>query len=429
MPFTHFLSNKGYLQTNMQKRLLFLLVFLSILVQAKAQQILKNLNYYTQEADKNNPLIKDNYNQQQAAKIDSMLIRSGAKLQVVANGAGLYAPIIKGYGYDMALSNGQALEALLQVNYDLLNKKRINNQLQALQIRFDSIKYATQLSKLDLKKLITEQYITTYASQQQLEFNQKIYSLLKEEEDLLKKLTRANTYKQTEYLTFLVTFKQQQLQWKQAEISFKNDIATLNYLAGVSDTSKVILEAPFLALETDLVNRTFFIERFKIDSLSRINQKKAISLNYQPKLSVYANGGYNSSFILQPYKNFGSSIGFMFSLPIYDGHQKKMQFDKIALSSQTNQYYKSFFIKQQQQQINLIREQINYTDELLLQINEQIKLTKSLIDVDGKLIPTGDIRIADFAIAINNYRDAQNLLEQTTISRFKLLNQLNYWNR
>ncbi|PIH02799.1 hypothetical protein CS542_03385 [Pedobacter sp. IW39] len=55
---------------------------------------------------------------------------------------------------------------------------------------------------------------------QQAAFNQEVYQLLHEEEIVLKKLTRANVYKQVDYLTFLVTF-QQQLQWKQAELQLK----------------------------------------------------------------------------------------------------------------------------------------------------------------------------------------------------------------
>jgi hypothetical protein len=42
---------------------------------------------------------------------------------------------------------------------------------------------------------------------------------------------------------------------------------------------------------------------------------------------------------------------------------------------------------------------------------------------------TGDLKVADFVIAINNYMAAQNLLRQTNINRLKLINQFNYWNR
>ena len=122
-------------------------------------------------------------------------------------------------------------------------------------------------------------------------------------------------------------------------------------------------------------------------------------------------------------------MGFTFSVPIYDGHQKKMQYDKLNLSAKSVASYRDFFTHQQQQQLNLIRQQINQTDALFPKINEQIRFSKGLIEVDSKLMHTGDLRVADFVIAINNYMAAQNLLRQTNVNRLKLINQFNYWNR
>jgi len=395
----------------------------------RAQAPVKNLDYYLGHAKSSSPVLKDFENQRRTAGIDSLIVRATAKPQVTGTSTGLYAPVIHSYGYDEVLTNGQALDAMLNVNYDLLNKKRINNQLEGIKIQSDSVKYAGQLSFFDLNRSIIDQYITAFASQQQVDFNREVVTLLDREEKLLKTLTRSNIYKQSEYLTFLVTLQQQQLSLKQAELQFKNDYATLNYLAGVADTTQAILAEPKLQSEVFSGNKSFFTRRFELDSLKNTNLKNSIDLNYKPKLGIYANGGYNSSLVLQPYKNFGASIGFTFSVPIYDGHQRKMQYDKLSLSSNTIAGYRNFFIRQQTQQINLIRQQIKETDALFGKINEQIRFSKGLIDVDSKLLHTGDLRVSDFIIAINNYLSAQNLLRQTNINRLKLINQFNYWNR
>ncbi|WP_025146718.1 TolC family protein [Pedobacter jeongneungensis] len=395
----------------------------------KAQAPVKNLDYYLGQAKSSSPVLKDFENQRRTAGIDSLIVRATAKPQVTGTSTGLYAPVIRSYGYDEVLTNGQALDAMLNVNYDLLNKKRINNQLEGIKIQSDSVKYAGQLSFFDLNRSIIDQYITAFASQQQVDFNREVVTLLDKEEKLLKTLTRSNIYKQSEYLTFLVTLQQQQLNLKQAELQFKNDYATLNYLAGVADTTQATLAEPKLQSEVFSGNKSFFTRRFELDSLKNTNLKNSIDLNYKPKLGIYANGGYNSSLVLQPYKNFGASIGFTFSVPIYDGHQRKMQYDKLSLSSNTIAGYRDFFIRQQTQQINLIRQQITQTDALFGKINEQIRFSKGLIDVDSKLLHTGDLRVSDFIIAINNYLSAQNLLRQTNINRLKLINQFNYWNR
>lgn len=412
---------------------IFLIVFLlltgSFLLHAQTKPV-KQLDFFESAALQYSPLQGDLKNQLLSNRIDSMRLKAGYHPQVSASSTGLYAPIIKGYGYDDAITNGQSLDALLNVNYNLNSKGLKQNQYKALSLQRDSVVYAFRLSELDLRKAVTEQYITAYASQQQLEFNQEVNLLLKKEEAVLKTLTRANAYTQTEYLTFLVTLKQQELSAKQAALQFKADYALLNYICGINDTTSTVLKTPDFAPKADvLAGQSFFNNRFIIDSLKAENDKSAIAYNYKPKLSVYANGGYNSSFVLQPYKNFGTSAGFTLTVPLYDGHQRKMLLDKTKLQQQTSTYYRSFFNRQHQQQLDMLKQQISDTDVLYKQITDQIRFTRQLITVDNKLLQTGNIRIADFVIAINNYLSAQNAFRQTTVNRLKLMSQLHYWNR
>jgi hypothetical protein len=55
---------------------------------------------------------------------------------------------------------------------------------------------------------------------------------LDEEDTLLRKLTQNNVYKQTDYLSFLVTVQQQELATSELQIQYEYDFATLNYLSG-----------------------------------------------------------------------------------------------------------------------------------------------------------------------------------------------------
>ncbi|MBE9601969.1 TolC family protein [Pedobacter sp. MC2016-24] len=414
------------------KKYLYLgLLVLGFTTQAIAQdQEKKNLDFYLTQATSTSPLIKDFHNQLMMNKIDSLRLKARYGPQVTASSSGLYAPRIKGYGFDEVMTNGQSLDALLNVSYALTGNNIRTNQAQELSLQRDSLSYAIRISKLDLQKAITEQYIQAYESQQQVEFSLEIVSLFEKEDALLKQLTRSNVYKQTEYLTFLVTLKQQQIQYRQAQLQFKTDLASLNYLSGINDSTTATLAE--LTLEQDVIRQqgdSFFVTRFQIDSMKAVNEKKAVKLSYKPKLNLYANSGYNSSLLLQPYKNFGASAGFSLSIPIYDGHQKKMQQDRIDLQARTSSAYRNFFLIQRRQQIDMLYQQIQATNQVFSQINEQIKLSRGLIDVDSKLLRTGDVKISDFVIAINNYMAAQNALRQTNIKRLKLISQLNYWNQ
>ena len=53
----------------------------------------------------------------------------------------------------------------------------------------------------------------------------------------LKKLTQASVYKQADYLAFYTTLQQQQFAILQSQIQYNTDYLTLNYLAGIVDTT------------------------------------------------------------------------------------------------------------------------------------------------------------------------------------------------
>lgn len=387
------------------------------------------LSHYLELAQNNSPLLKDLKNQISSAKLDSMRLRAGLRPQVTGTSAGLFAPVINGYGYAGAITNVQTFDALVNVNQQIIGRNYRNAQLATIALQQDSLVNASQLSVQDLKKAVIGQYITAYGDQEQLKFSQKIIDLLSEEEQVLKKLTQNNVYRQSDYLAFLVTLKQQQIQLLQSRIQFKSDFGTLNYLAGVTDTSMVELSDPKIEKAVlPYAENSIFFRKFKLDSLRLANSNALIDYSYKPKANIFADGGYNTDFT-QPAKNWGTSAGFNISVPIYDGGQRKLLHKKIQLQEESREYYKFFYSRQYKQQINQLNQQIDETEKLFSQINEQIKYDETLIKVDAKLMQTGDLKISDLILAINNYLTVKNLFTQTTINRLQLINQLNYWNK
>ncbi|HEY2581301.1 MAG TPA: TolC family protein [Mucilaginibacter sp.] len=388
------------------------------------------LDHYLEIAKNNSPLLKDLRNQVASNQVDSLRLLAGYRPQVNLNSTGLYAPIINGYGYSEPITNNHTLNALMGVNQAIVSKKNLGAQVEAINLLSQSVKNATKISEQDLKRAITTQFITAFGSLQQVKFNREIVGLLIKGEDILKRLTRSNVYRQSDYLVFLVTLKQQQLQLSQSMLQYKNDYATLNYLTGIADTSTVELQDPDIHI-TMLpgISNSIFFRQYKLDSLKLVNSRQIIDFTYKPKISVGADGGFNSDFMGQAYKNFGLSVGFNFTVPIYDGGQRKMQYRKLSLEEETRRNYEDFFNVQYRQQIAQINQQITESNNLLDQIEDQIRYSETLIKVDTQLLQTGDLRIADLILAVNNYFTVKNLKTTTTINKLQLINQLNYWNK
>ena len=413
------------LKTHHMKLLLNFLALLSF-VSGECQQ--HGLDYYFSHAKTNSPLLADYRNQMQSAQVDSQIIKASQKIQVNGVSANYYAPVISGYGYDNIITNGAQVSAFVQANKNIISSANLASQYETVRLLKESIGNTAQVAEKDLRKTITTQYITVYGDFQTWTFSREILNLYQNEESILKRLTQAGVYKQTDYLTFYVSYQQQLLLVRQSEIQFRNDCATLNYMSGIVDTSLVELEAPNLnmGMMPDIINSPFY-RQYTLDSLNLVNQQKTVFYTYKPKINVYADAGYNSSLQYEPYKNFGLSAGLNFSVPIYDGKQRKMKYQKINIAEDTRQHYKDYFLRQYNQQIAQLNQQLRSTESLINDINGQIKYSSTLIDVNKKLLESGEVRITDLILTINTFLNARNLLNQNYVNRMQIINQINYW--
>jgi outer membrane protein TolC len=388
----------------------------------------KSLSYFVDSSLKNNPQLYEYRNLILSNSIDSQIILAANKFQITGSSNSYYAPVINGYGYDVAITNGQQLSALVAITKQIYNRRNLALQFKNLQLQSDSLQVTSAITKQDIKKSVITQYITTYGDQLQIDFSNEVIALLSNEESILKKLTQENVYKQADYLSFLVTLQQQELARSQLMVQYKNDYATLNYLSGITDTTTTTLAEPNISITRNFIyDSSAFFLKYKIDSLQLANERSIINIGYRPKVSLFADAGYQSTFILAPYKNFGTNFGINLTVPIYDGHQKQLQYSKINILERTRQRQKDYFTQQLTQQVQQLEQQLSALESLAGPINQQIKYLETLIGVNGKLLETGDIKITDYVLAVNNYITSRNLVVQNRIARYQIINQLNYW--
>jgi len=124
--------------------------------------------------------------------------------------------------------------------------------------------------------------------------------------------------------------------------------------------------------------------------------------------------------------NFGTSLGLNFSVPIYDGKQRKLQYDKTMLAEQSRQDYQTFYTSQYRQQILQLTEQLKLSDELITQIRKQLLQQENLIALYKIEIEKGLVRFLDFLSVVNSYTETQNTLTVSEMNRLQIINQLNY---
>ena len=401
--------------------ILFLFLVSGICVNAQS------LDFYIQKGLANSPLLKDFSNQLLSGKLDSLLIQASYKPQVNQVSQVLYAPAGKNIGYDEAITNGGNYSALINVVQPLFTKKKKDSQFSEVLLANKTIEVNARITETELKQGITSQYLTTYADYAQIQFNESTLNLLKNEQSLLKSLADQGIYAQTDLMNLSISLTTQKIAIRQAFIQYKNSLAILNFICGINDTLTVILNKPELTIRNQFnINNSPAMMKFKIDSLKNVNSKLIIDLNYRPKLSAFADAGFMAILPQNIPHNFGTSFGVNFSLPVYDGKQRKLQYEKTSLAENSRLDYQTFYTSQYKQQINQLTEQLKLTDELILSIKNQLSEQEKLIALYKMEIEKGLVRFPDFLNTVNNYTQTKNSLTVSEMNRLQIINQMNY---
>ena len=387
----------------------------------------QSLDFYIQKGLENSPLLKDFRNQLLSGKLDSLLTQASYKPQINLVSQAMYAPAGKNIGYDEAITNGANYSAVLNVVQPLFNQKIKANQFRDISLANKAVEADTQITETDLKQGITSQFLTAYADYAQIQFNQSTLNLLKNEQVLLKSLADQGIYAQTDLMNLSISLTAQKIAIRQAYIQYRNSMAVLNFICGINDTSTVILNKPELTIRNQFnINNSPAMMKFKIDSLKNINSKQLIDLNYRPQLSAFADAGFMAVLPQNIPHNFGTSFGLNFTMPIYDGKQRKLQYEKTSLAENSRLDYQTFYTSQYKQQINQLTDQLKLTDELILSIRSQLLEQEKLITLYKIEIEKGLVRFPDFLNTVNNYTQTKNSLTVSEMNRLQIINQMNY---
>jgi len=376
---------------------------------------------------KNSPLLYDYNNQKLAGKIDSLLLLATFKPQVNQLTQAIHYPSGTGWGYDEAITNGGTYSSLVSVTQPLFTKKRISGQLQTIELLNQALKLNTKITILDLKKSITAQYLTAYTDFTQNQFNQSVLELLTREQKTVKALVDKGIYLVTDYMNLQILIRAQSITIVQSLIQLKNDLALLNLLCGISEQQEIKLVKPVLTVPNNPGQENSpVLAQFRIDSLKNRNSRLLIDLNYRPKLNVFADGGFNGIAPENIPHNFGASIGVNFTVPVFDGRQRKLQYEKIDLAENTRINYKRYYSSQYRIQFDQLNNQLKMTEHLLGEINSQISEQERLIELYRIELEKGLVRFLDFIAVFNNYTATKVTFLVTEVNRLQIINQLNY---
>jgi outer membrane protein TolC len=387
----------------------------------------QTLDNYIKIGLQNSPALKDLKNQILSGDIDSLLVNATQKPQIDANGQIMIAPYTSNFGYDEAITNRGNYSGVVGISQNFFNRKLLNSKYESIKVRKQSLTNSTKITENDLKKTITSQYITAFSTFSEQTFIKSTIKVMEEEKELLKRLVEKGIYKLTDYLSLLIEVQSQELVMKQLSIQYYKDIRLLNGLCGINDTVVVELAIPDLKKpgNVDFIASPLF-KQFRLDSIKILTEKVTIDVSYKPKINWFADMGINSSQPESIYRHLGFSAGINLNVPIYDGKQKKLNYQKLDIAEKTRFDYQEFYKSQFSQQIQQLKKEYSDNLELTEQLKKQRNTVEELINLSKTMINTGNLSIIELIITLKNIISINKDLNQLEIKNLMVLNELNY---
>lgn len=407
-------------------RRIFLVFFLSFLTLLAFNQT-RNLEFYLDQGIHNSPLLNDYRNQIRSASSDSLLIRAAKNPLVEVKSQLLYAPSYRNFGYDEIVTDQGNYTAVMGISQPLFNKREINNKYEALDIQKRTLNNSSQISINELKKVITEQYLTSFASYTDFLFNKNFLELLEKENVIVKQFVNNGIAKQTDYLSLLVETQSEEMMVTQIKSQYRKDLMLLSQLCGLNDSTWYELTDPRIEMKgaPDITKSPAYIQ-YKIDSIRIENEKTAIDIRYKPKINWFADVGFLTSNPWNFYNHFGYSAGVSLNIPVYDGKQRGIEKQKLGFNENSRQAYQDTYYKQYFQQIQQLNLELSSLNEMSSLVENQLRTSEQLLSTLKEQLESGIIQMTEYINAIKNFKTTSRSINLIKMQKLQVINEMNF---
>ena len=424
-----------------RSRILILAFFLFQFINA---QRTANLDFFIAQALANAPALSENENLQKIGALQESIIKAQQNsFQVNATSDVLFAPYFNNngrvistsiapsssaYGYDVGITNGGLYSAQINVTKQLFNKAATANLLFQNKIKNNTLSLSAQEVEHNLKKTISDAYVTAYQLQLQEQFTQEILKDLQNRLQVIEVLVKHAILQESDYLLLQLDIDSKKLELKQIQSNLRVALNQVFTLSGITSQAHIIISEPHFNTPSSAKKENFYLRKFKNDSL-QIKADEAVFDNaYKPQITAYGNTGLNAVEIPNITHKIGMSAGLQISIPIYDGKQRKFTHQQNLLKEQNLEFYKTNAAVQLTNNLQSITNQLDALSENKLLLDNQLKKQQSILEIyKGKLVQ-GQISIVDYLNVIQSYKLNKYTQIQMQTNIWLLQNQYNFIN-
>lgn len=400
-----------------------------------------DLTYFLNQAEKNSATIKENQNLLKIGDLQSEIIKAqNSGFLVNATSDVLFAPFFdsngkaievtttpssNAYGYDAGITNGGLYSAQINITKNLFNRTSVANLLLQNRVLNNSISLNSEDFRHNLIKNITDSYIAIYQLQLQRQFQIATISDFKNRLKVVELLVKKGILQQSDYLLLQLDIDTKQIELQQTSTNLEISKSQLQTMSGMAKVEINQIEIPSVSA-LNFLDKPFIQKKFENDSLQIMANQKVFENQYKPQISLYGNAGLNAVEITDMYRKIGASAGVRLSIPIYDGHQRKVNAEQNLLRTENLSSYKEISDLQRENNSTQINTQISENEKALALLQNQQKKYEQILEIyKGKLVQ-GQISIVEYLNLMQTYRMSVYTILQAQTNHWLLQSQLNY---
>ena len=410
------------------------LLLLSILLLTANCFSQNTLDYYLKAARDNNPTIKENLALTEKAVIQQDIVKAEfRKPKVFATGEINYSPLVpnkddpNAIGYDVAITDGGLYAGLVNIQQPVFNKSVYETLGRQAEVAGEAGADKAKLTLHQLEKEVTDQYIVSYQSLNQITFVSNIKNQLIQQKAVIETLAANGIYKRPDILLIEIEIQNQATEINNLQAIYNRNIYALNELCGLKENAGATLSAPQIELKTDDAPSQF-LEKFRLDSLQQVYNLEVSNLKYKPQVNIYGNTGLQAIEFSGIQRKFGVGVGMILAIPIYDGHQKDFTRKQTEINLGVIYSYRQNFLVQKSNRQQAILSDLKLKEEKINMIRSQLKNYEKLMELYKTELQTGELQIIDYMNTVKSYTVAQRDLTISETNKMLIINENNYYN-
>ncbi|MFK5985546.1 MAG: TolC family protein [Pseudomonadota bacterium] len=404
-----------------------------------------NLSHYINSAIKHSPLLQKQKNTTKIITLDLKQFKAIYKSpKVNLNSTILFAPIISKdgttnklqltssgstnyIGYDLGVSNGGQYQSLVSVSQPLFTNKYYKAYKNKATISKMRSENNVQLTKTELKQIVTHQYILCIQSKKQENNTLITIKIIKDQVAQMKELVKVGIYKLVDLKLLEIELRNVQLENVRLQTDYLTNFNILNLISGINNSTLYELNDVNIKLNNPLKKISLFTSQYKIDSLAVKTEQKINELTYLPQINALGDAGLNAAYT-PSFNRLGFSVGVSLNWNLFDGHQKQLKKKQSQLFIENIAIDKKYFENQNNIRKNNLLNQINSLDKQLLLINNQLKEYRKLLQLYKVEIKNSLISVLELKTLIKDISTKTQEKTNTLMTKEILINSYNYWN-